>query len=55
MFGAHIALYTTDAETDRAVFRDVLGLKSADAGHHWLICALPPAETADRLAQALPC
>ncbi len=46
IFGAHIVLYTTDAEADRAFFRDVLGLKSVDAGHGWLIFALPPAEAA---------
>jgi catechol 2,3-dioxygenase-like lactoylglutathione lyase family enzyme len=44
--GAHIVLYSKDAEADRAFFRDVLGLKSADAGHGWLIFALPPAEAA---------
>jgi len=31
---------------DRAFFRDVLGLRSVDAGHGWLIFALPPAEAA---------
>jgi catechol 2,3-dioxygenase-like lactoylglutathione lyase family enzyme len=46
IFGAHIVLYTTDAEADRAFFRDVLGFKSVDAGHGWLIFALPPAEAA---------
>jgi catechol 2,3-dioxygenase-like lactoylglutathione lyase family enzyme len=46
IFGAHIVLYTTDAEADRAFFRDVLGLKTVDAGHGWLIFALPPAEAA---------
>ncbi len=46
IFGAHIVLYTSDAEADRAFFRNVLGLKSVDAGHGWLIFALPPAEAA---------
>jgi catechol 2,3-dioxygenase-like lactoylglutathione lyase family enzyme len=46
IFGAHIVLYTTDAEADRAFFSDVLGLKSVDAGHGWLIFALPPSEAA---------
>jgi catechol 2,3-dioxygenase-like lactoylglutathione lyase family enzyme len=46
IFGAHIVLYTTDAEADRAFFRDVLGLKSVDASHGWLIFTLPPAEAA---------
>jgi len=44
--GAHVILYSTDAEADRAFFRDVLGLKHVDAGHGWLIFALPPAELA---------
>jgi catechol 2,3-dioxygenase-like lactoylglutathione lyase family enzyme len=44
--GAHIVVYTKNAEADRAFLRDVLGLKSVDAGHGWLIFALPPAEVA---------
>jgi catechol 2,3-dioxygenase-like lactoylglutathione lyase family enzyme len=40
--GAHIVLYTTDAEADRAFFRDILKFPSVDAGHGWLIFALPP-------------
>jgi catechol 2,3-dioxygenase-like lactoylglutathione lyase family enzyme len=42
--GAHIIVYSKDAEADRAFFRDVLGFKSVDAGHGWLIFALPPGE-----------
>jgi predicted enzyme related to lactoylglutathione lyase len=44
--GAHIVLYTQNPEADRAFFRDVLQLSSVDAGHGWLIFALPPAEAA---------
>jgi len=44
--GAHVIIFSKDAEADRAFFRDVLGLKSVDAGHGWLIFALPPAEAA---------
>ncbi len=44
--GAHIVVYSKNAEADRAFFRDVLRLKSVDAGHGWLIFALPPAEAA---------
>ena len=44
--GAHVIVYSKDAEADRAFFSDVLGLKSVDAGHGWLIFALPPAEAA---------
>ena len=33
-------------EADRAFFRNVLGFKSVDTGHGWLIFALPPGEAA---------
>ena len=44
--GVHAVIYTTDAEADRAFFRDVLGFASVDAGRGWLIFELPPAELA---------
>ena len=44
--GAHIIIYSTDAEADRAFFRDILGLRNVDAGRGWLIFKLPPAEVA---------
>jgi catechol 2,3-dioxygenase-like lactoylglutathione lyase family enzyme len=44
--GAHVIVYSKDAEADRAFFRDVLRYESVDAGHGWLIFALPPAELA---------
>jgi hypothetical protein len=44
--GAHIIVYSKNAEEDRAFLRDILGFKSVDAGHGWLIFALPPAEAA---------
>ena len=44
--GAHVVVYSKNAEADRAFFRDVLKLKSVDAGHGWLIFALPLAEAA---------
>ena len=46
IFGAHVILYSRDAEADRAFLRDVLGFSTVDAGHGWLIFALPPAEAA---------
>ena len=46
IFGAHVIVFSQDAAADRAFFRDVLGLPSVDAGHDWLIFALPPAEVA---------
>lgn len=44
--GAHSIIYTSDPDGVRAFFRDVLELPSVDAGHGWLIFALPPAEVA---------
>src|ERR1700758_4307589 len=52
IFGAHVIVYSKDAEADRAFFRDVLGLAAVDAGHGWLIFALPPAEAAVHPAAA---
>jgi len=46
IFGAHVIVYSTDATADRAFLREVLGLSAVDAGHGWLIFALPPAEVA---------
>jgi catechol 2,3-dioxygenase-like lactoylglutathione lyase family enzyme len=46
IFGAHVIVYSKDAEADRAFFRDVLGFKSVDAGGGWLIFSLPPTEAA---------
>jgi catechol 2,3-dioxygenase-like lactoylglutathione lyase family enzyme len=43
---AHIVLSSKNADADRVFFRDVLGFKFVDAGHGWLIFALPPAEAA---------
>ena len=44
--GAHLIIYSTDAEADRAFLRDVLGLPFIDSGGGWLIFGLPPAEVA---------
>jgi len=44
--GAHVIIYSKDAEADREFFKSVLGLHSVDAGGGWLIFALPPAEVA---------
>lgn len=46
IFGAHVIVYSKDATADRVFFREVLGFASVDAGHDWLIFALPPAEMA---------
>ena len=34
--GAHIIIYSKDADADRAFFKDVLGFHHVDAGHGWL-------------------
>ena len=44
--GAHIIIYSKDAEADRVFFRDVLKYRNVDAGEGWLIFKLPPAEVA---------
>jgi len=44
--GAHVVLYSTDAEADRKFFRNILKFPHVDAGNGWLIFALPPAELA---------
>lgn len=44
--GAHVIIYTKDPDADRAFFRDVLKFPAVDAGHGWLIFALPSAEAA---------
>jgi catechol 2,3-dioxygenase-like lactoylglutathione lyase family enzyme len=42
--GAHVLLYTPEAEALRATLRDVFGWRHVDAGDGWLIFGLPPAE-----------
>jgi predicted enzyme related to lactoylglutathione lyase len=49
--GVHAVIFTTDAERDRAFFRDVLEFPSVDAGDGWLIFGLPPAELAAHPAE----
>jgi hypothetical protein len=44
--GSHVIFYSKDADKVRSFFKDVLKLDSVDAGHGWLIFALPPAEFA---------
>jgi hypothetical protein len=46
IYGAHTIIYSQDPDADRAFFRDVLKYPFVDAGHGWLIFALPPAEVA---------
>ena len=44
--GAHVIIFTKDADGARAFFRDVLELRSVEADAGWSIFALPPAELA---------
>jgi len=56
--GAHVIIYSNDADADRVFFRDVLQFPAVDAGRGWLIFALPPASLrctrrGERLARAV--
>jgi catechol 2,3-dioxygenase-like lactoylglutathione lyase family enzyme len=44
--GAHLIVYSSDADADRVFFRDILGFPHVDVGRGWLIFRLPPAEVA---------
>jgi hypothetical protein len=44
--GSHVIFHAKDADSVRGFLKDVLELDSVDAGHGWLIFALPPAEVA---------
>jgi catechol 2,3-dioxygenase-like lactoylglutathione lyase family enzyme len=44
--GAHVIIYSADADADRAFLRDELGFPHVDVGSGWLIFALPPSEVA---------
>jgi catechol 2,3-dioxygenase-like lactoylglutathione lyase family enzyme len=46
IFGAHVIVFTHDAEADRNFFHNVLGLASVDSGGGWLIFEMPPSEIA---------
>lgn len=49
--GAHVVIYSKDAEADRAFLRDVLKFPFVDAHGGWLIFKLPPSEVAVHPAQ----
>ena len=44
--GAQAIIYSTNAEADRALLRDLFQFKHEDVGGGWLIFGLPPAEVA---------
>jgi catechol 2,3-dioxygenase-like lactoylglutathione lyase family enzyme len=50
--GAHVILYSSDAEADRAFLQDLLGRGQVDAGGGWLILQLPPGEVAVHPAES---
>jgi catechol 2,3-dioxygenase-like lactoylglutathione lyase family enzyme len=52
IFGAHVVLFSRDADADRAFLADIFGLAHVDAGGGWLIFGLPPAEAAVHPADA---
>lgn len=45
-FGTHVVLFSTDADADRAILGELLGLGRVDAGGGWMIYQLPPGELA---------
>ena len=49
--GAHMIIYSANADADRAFLRDVLGFPHVDVGQGWLIFALPASEIAIHPAQ----
>jgi len=46
IIGSHVILGSTNADADRAFFRDVLALPNIEVGHGWLIFSLPSSELA---------
>ena len=48
----HAILYSSDPESDRDFFLNVLKLSNVDVGHGWLIFGLPPSEIAVHPADA---
>jgi hypothetical protein len=44
--GAHMIVYSANADADRAFLRDVLAFPHVDVGQGWLIFALPSSEVA---------
>jgi hypothetical protein len=52
IYGAHLIVFSSDPDADRAFLADVLGFEHVDAGSGWLIFGLPPAELAVHPADA---
>jgi hypothetical protein len=52
VFGAHLVLYSQDADADRRFLAEILDMRSIDAGRGWLIFEMPSAEVAVHPAEA---
>ena len=52
IYGAHVIVFSSDPDADRAFLADVLGFEHVDAGGGWLVFGLPPAEVAVHPAEA---
>jgi hypothetical protein len=52
ILGAHVILYSSDADADRVFLRDLLGRPAVDVGGGWLITQLPPGEVAVHPAES---
>jgi hypothetical protein len=52
VFGAHLVLFSKDAEADRQFLANCFDLRGVDAGGGWLIMAMPPTEVAVHPAEA---
>jgi catechol 2,3-dioxygenase-like lactoylglutathione lyase family enzyme len=52
IYGAHVIMFSSDPDADRAFLSDVLGFEHVDAGGGWLIFGRPPAELAVHPAEA---
>jgi hypothetical protein len=50
--GAHVIVYSSDAEADRALLVDLIGRPTVDAGGGWVIAQLPPGEVAVHPAES---
>jgi catechol 2,3-dioxygenase-like lactoylglutathione lyase family enzyme len=46
IIGSHVIVGSTDADADRAFFRDVLQFPHIEVGGGWVIFSLPPSEVA---------
>jgi hypothetical protein len=44
--GAHIIIYSKDAEADKSFIKNILKFEYADVNQGWLIFKLPPSEVA---------